>query len=442
MNNTVKRLFTLGLSIVMAAGMILPASAAETSKLTAQEQAIMTAIDKSAPNTKKIAKEIHEFAEPGWKEVKSSKLLMDQLEAQGFKVQRGLVGKHPTLGHKIDMPTAFKAVYKGGNGGPTIAVLAEYDANPNGHSCGHNLISAAAFSCAMGLKQAFQDPKTPGTIIVIGTPAEEMDGAKPAIYEGGYLKEVDLVLASHYSSRWGSEVSGKAIVWPTHDNWLTFEGVASHASSSPHKGKDALDAVMLTALGLEFMREHSVETDRIHYIIGCGGQQANSVPEKARLEFELRANDSGELNHMMKRVDDIIKGAELMTGCKAIYKWDCPWYCATPVPTLYHAAADFANDLGIDGSQFKFDVPPSASSDLGTIAYYKPTVEISFPIVKDGETTPGGHTDGITVLTGTEYAWDQAIYASKLMALTGYRTVTNQKLFNDVKAEFKANYKE
>lgn len=220
---------------------------------------------------------------------------MNELEREGFEVERGLTGRHPKFDQEIDMPTAFKAVFRGKEDGPVVGVLLEYDALPNGHACGHNLISSAGFAAALGLKEAFQEK---GTVIVYGTPAEELEGSKHYILEGGYMDEVDLMLASHYGSDWGSEVTGKAIVWPTHDNWVTFKGRASHASSSPEKGRSALDAVILTTMGLEFLREHMPETNRIHYIISKGGTAANSVPDLATLNVELRTNDSAELNSL------------------------------------------------------------------------------------------------------------------------------------------------
>ncbi len=407
--------------------------------MNSAELRMMEVIDNNSKRIHNVAKKIWEFAEIGWKEFKSSAVLMDEFEKEGFEVQRGLLGKHPKFGNEIDMPTAFKAVYKGKEDGPVVGLLLEYDALPNGHACGHNLIASAGFAAALGLKEAFKDI---GTVIAYGTPAEEQDGSKQYILAGGHLKEVDLVLINHYGRDWCSEVTGKAMVTPTYDNWITFYGQAAHASAAPEEGRSALDAVMLAALGFEFMREHMVETNRIHYIISKGGTASNTVPEEATLNLCLRSNDSGELNDMMRRADNIIRGAELMTDTKAVYKWDAPWYCATPVPSLYHDAADYAVDLGLDRSRFSFGNMPRASSDLGFIAYEIPTVEITWPIVKDGETPPTGHSDELAAITCQEFPIEQSILAGKLMALTALRVAGNPEKLSALKEEFARNFSE
>lgn len=407
--------------------------------MSPEETRMIEAIDRSREKLHKIARRIWEFKEVGWEEFNSSLLLMNELEREGFEVERGLTGRHPKFDQEIDMPTAFKAVFRGKEDGPVVGVLLEYDALPNGHACGHNLISSAGFAAALGLKEAFQEK---GTVVVYGTPAEELEGSKHYILEGGYMDEVDLMLASHYGSDWGSEVTGKAIVWPTHDNWVTFKRRASHASSSPEKGRSALDAVILTTMGLEFLREHMPETNRIHYIISKGGTAANSVPDLATLNVELRTNDSAELNSLMKRVDNVIKGTALMTDTTPVYRWDAPWYCATPVPTLYRRAALYAADLGIDSSRFTFGNLPKASSDLGCVAYRIPTVEITFPIVPDGEPVPVGHADETACITGNEYPIDQSILAGKLMALTGLRIGGNKEELDLIQSEFASHFKE
>lgn len=410
--------------------------------LTEEEELIMVAIDQNKKDIYSIAKKIWEYSEVGWEEFKSSTLLMDKFEKQGFIVERGLVGKHPKFDQDMDMPTAFKAIYEGEKGGPTIGVMLEYDALPNGHSCGHNLIASSCYATAIGLKKAFET--IPGTIVAYGTPAEELDGGKPNILAAGYMDEVDLMLITHpsFGHEWGSEVKVKAIVWPTHDNWLTFKGKASHASSAPHKGRSALDAAILTGLGIEFLREHMVETNRIHYIFSEAGANSNSVPDLAKVNLELRSNDNAELNSLMKRVDNIIKGAELMTDTTAKYKWDAPWYTETAVPWLYKFAAKTAPVLGVPENEFIFGSSPGASSDVGCIAHKIPTLEISFPILAKREPALVGHSEEVAAITGNKFPIDQSILAGKILALTAYRVGTSPEKLKKVKDEFTENYKE
>ena len=131
-----------------------------------------------------------------------------------------------------------------------------------------------------------------------------------------------------------------------------------------------------------------------------------------------------------------------MTETTAVYKWDAPWYCATPVPTLYHQTAHFAADLGIDESRFTFGNLPKASSDLGCVAYKIPTVEITFPIVADGEPAPVGHADETALITADDYPIAQSILAGKLMALTGLRIAGDPQKLGVIKEEFAKNYRE
>ena len=104
------------------------------------EKLALEAIDRNAEKIHKVAQKIWEFKEVGWEEFQSSTLLMNELEKEGFVVERGLTGRHPKFDQEIDMPTAFKAVLKGKEDGPTVGIMLEYDALPNGHACGHNLI--------------------------------------------------------------------------------------------------------------------------------------------------------------------------------------------------------------------------------------------------------------------------------------------------------------
>ncbi|MFA5869557.1 MAG: M20/M25/M40 family metallo-hydrolase, partial [Candidatus Bathyarchaeia archaeon] len=122
-------------------------------------------VDSQRKRLVEIAKWMYENPELGSEEYKAYELLTEELEKQGAKVTRGLLG----------LPTAFSASFKGKRKGPKIAVLAEYDALPGvGHGCGHNLIAASAIGSGVAAARAAKE--LPGEILVVGTPAEEGRG--------------------------------------------------------------------------------------------------------------------------------------------------------------------------------------------------------------------------------------------------------------------------
>ena len=110
--------------------------------------ASINSIDANYEQYKQVALTIWDYAELGYKEVKSSALLQETLKKEGFAVEAGVA----------EIPTAFVATY--GSGQPVIGILAEYDALPGlaqqavpekkgidgkagGHGCGHHLFGTA-----------------------------------------------------------------------------------------------------------------------------------------------------------------------------------------------------------------------------------------------------------------------------------------------------------
>ena len=81
------------------------------------KKAIDKSIEKHRKALIKISDAIWHNAELALQEHKSSKILADYAEKNGFSVERGVAG----------MPTAFIATY--GSGRPRIGILGEFDAN-------------------------------------------------------------------------------------------------------------------------------------------------------------------------------------------------------------------------------------------------------------------------------------------------------------------------
>ena len=262
-----------------------------------------------------ISDAIWEYAELGFVEFKSSKLLADELESHGFEVERGVAG----------IPTAFVASY--GSGKPVIGVMGEYDALPglsqkavpykepieagaSGHGCGHNIHGASGMGGALAFKAAMEKVGIPGTVKFFGCPAEEMLSGKVWMVRDGVFDGVDACLGHHPGSMntasVGSNNANNAVKFH-------FHGKSSHAASSPEQGRSALDAVELMNIGVNFLREHVIQDTRIHYVIEEGGGQPNVVPEYARSWYLIRAPERDQLEPIYNRIIKIAEGAALMT---------------------------------------------------------------------------------------------------------------------------------
>ncbi len=280
-------------------------------------------IDENEEYLSGIAHKIWEYAEPALQEFKSSKLLADELEKEGFTVERGVAG----------MPTAFVATY--GSGKPVIGLLGEYDALPGlsqdavperkpvkegapGHGCGHNLLGTGAAGAAMAVKHVMEEHRLPGTVKFFGCPAEEIAVGKVYMIKAGLFDDVDAALTWH---PWFVNTTWMASMLALNSVKFRFYGVAAHAAAAPEAGRSALDAVELMDVGVNYLREHVPEKARIHYVITHGGKAPNIVPDFAEVWYFIRAPKRRDVESIYSRVLDIAKGAALMTGTREEVKF-------------------------------------------------------------------------------------------------------------------------
>ena len=275
-------------------------------------------IDFKAPLVAEVADKIWDYAELSLQEERSAKLYCDVLRTEGFAVEENV----------CNIATAFTASY--GAGKPVIGILAEYDAlsglsqvggslvrqervpGGTGHGCGHNLLGAGAFAAALGVKHWLESTGKPGTVILYGCPGEEGGASKSFMARDGVWKELDAALTWHPEDvnevRTGSTNSCIQVQYQ-------FEGIAAHAAGNPEQGRSALDAVELMNIGVQFLREHTSDKARIHYAItDTGGRSPNVVQPRATVLYMVRSNRVAEAVELQQRVDDIAKGAALMSG--------------------------------------------------------------------------------------------------------------------------------
>jgi aminobenzoyl-glutamate utilization protein B len=277
------------------------------------KEAAAASVERHRPELVELANQVWGFAETALREKRSSKVLADYAEAQGFKVERGVAG----------LPTAFVASY--GSGKPVIAILGEYDALPGisqkaqptkepveagapGHGCGHNLFGAASLGAAVAVKELMAAGKLQGTVRFYGTPAEESVGGKLYMVREGLFKDVDVVLAWHPSDETKADTqSTQAMV----DFIVEFHGKTAHAAFDPWNGRSALDGLEIFTHALNMMREHVRPTVRMHYVIKDGGDVPNVVPDHAKVWVWVRDTKHDSVNELMERVRKMVQGSAL-----------------------------------------------------------------------------------------------------------------------------------
>lgn len=315
-----------------------------------------------------LSNEIYNFAEIGSEERKSSELLVRSLKSHGFKTV------YPYLG----IETAFRAEW--GNEGPTVALLAEYDALPNGHSCGHNLISGWAFGTAIVLSKLLKK----GRIVVLGTPSEEglgiYAGSKAVFVEKGALDGVDFAVGIHAMDSW-------SVGWKSLSDVLfqaIFRGKTAHMAYSPEKGINALDALVTAYVAINNMRSW-IKNERlaiIEMIIREGGTVTSIVTEKAVLEIELKTISGDFLRSLEKKVVNVLEGVSSAYGTTLEIKHLQPLYeDYKPNRALDEVLQESLKNFGVSAANQDTDRSlPSVSTDEANISKTVPTGHINLKI--------------------------------------------------------------
>jgi amidohydrolase len=272
-------------------------------------QALLQYIDGNLQPYIEIARQIFVKPETSNHEYFACEVLSNELKSHGFSV------KCDVAGH----PTGFTAVKKGTRKGPTIAFLAEYDALEGlGHGCGHNLIGTISTFAAIALSRHLDE--LGGEIRVYGTPGEEggeNGSAKEDFVSKGYFDDVDIAMEIHPAAE-NSPTPSSLALDPVD---IEFWGRAAHAGSSPELGINALDALVLTYNGISVLRQHLTSDVKIHGIILDGGTAPNIVPDYTRGRFYIRAKTRPVVDEVFKKVEHIVQGAALATGCKGKIDW-------------------------------------------------------------------------------------------------------------------------
>lgn len=436
-----------------------------------------------------LNRKIWNFSELKFQEHQSAQAMAELLRSEGFSVTMGLAG----------METAFSASF--GNGHPVIGLLAEFDAlsglsqcadvtvpcprpeTENGHGCGHNLLGTACVGAALMLRDYLQASGRPGTVLLLGCPAEEGGSGKTYMARAGVFDALDLALAWHPGG-------GNAVVTGSMQAncqaYFRFHGISSHAAATPHLGRSALDAVELMNVGANYMREHMEPSDRLHYAVtDTGGISPNVVQNHAEVLYLIRSTTSKKVQALYERVCKIAQGAALMTETQVevIFDKACSnvlsnsvleqllyeSMLAVPLPRYTPEELDFAraiqetyrqidpiNDLslmGVTGSRklqlaqryrelpmadfvvehLHQDINIPGSSDVGDCSHVVPTAQFIGACFAPG--TPA-HSWQMVAQGKSGTAIKGMLYAAQVLAHAGRTILEHPELVQQAREEF------
>ncbi|HET9015105.1 MAG TPA: M20 family metallopeptidase [Thermomicrobiaceae bacterium] len=367
------------------------------------------------------------FAHPelGLREVQAAERLTALLERAGAGVERGIAG----------LPTAFRATIAGRRTRPTVAIIAEYDALPEvGHGCGHNIIATAAIGAGIGLADLGE--ALPGTVVVLGCPAEEsaVPGAGGKIYllDAGYFDDVDAAIMVHPMTENRIGTASSLVAYG-----LDFEffGRAAHAAAAPHEGVNALDAVIQTFNGVGALRQQVKPDVRIHGVITHGGGAPNVIPPYAAARFRVRAADPADAEDVVGRVVRCAEAGALATGARLEWKhYIRPYLNMLPNRAIGGAFARNLRALGLHVADDE-EAGGSGSTDFGNVSHRVPAVEAYLRICGP---EAGWHSRAVAEATVTAAGHDAIVAGAKGLAMTALDLLGDGRLLEAARREHAA----
>lgn len=360
---------------------------------------------------------IHQNPELAFKEVKAAAWLTEYLESKGFKVERGI----------CQLATAFKGSY--GTGKPAVALLAEYDALPKiGHGCGHNIIGTTAVGAAVAARKAID--AAGGSVVVIGTPAEESYGGKVLMAERGAFQDIDAAMLAHPHGVDMASMRALACIRLE----VQFFGKAAHAAGSPERGINALEAMLQAFNGINSLRQHINERARIHGIITHGGEAPNVVPDYTAAIFLVRAEWESYLDELKEKVLNCFKAASLATGARLEYEWSSYY---APLKCNLALADLFGKNMETLGRSV---LPPMrrglGSSDMGNVSVLVPSIH---PMVAITTLDVVAHSPEFAEAAASEAGNRGLLDGAKAMAMTVVDLIAQPETMKKVQEEFVAD---
>ncbi|KZP01874.1 amidohydrolase [Calocera viscosa TUFC12733] len=375
-----------------------------------------------------LSLKIHGVDHPelAFKEKYAHDVLTEFMDSHGFAVTR----------HYLGLDTAWLATLTVGKGGRTLGFNSEMDSLPGiGHACGHNLIAIGGVAAAIGVATALKKHNLPGTVSLIGTPAEEGGGGKIILLEKGAYKDFAACLMIHpgpgpaRSTGVGSSLAIERLE-------ASFAGHTAHASAAPWEGRNALDAAFVSYAAISALRQQVKPSHRIHGVVEGRDWAANIIPDYAKMTYIIRAPTFQEVEALEPRLKACFEAGAHATATKVTFS------APTSMYDLFQNSALIAEYGRICSGRYGMTVSSAqegaigGSTDFGNVSYAVPGLHPAFsiPTVENG----GNHTRLFADAAATPEAHEATLFAAKGIALAGLRVLLDKEFADLVMQDFKA----
>ena len=389
------------------------------------KQDVAAAVDAEFDHLWKLASYIHANPEIAFEEKKAASALSSYLHEAGFIVETGIAG----------LETAFKAVFKKGDG-PRIAVLAEYDALQGlGHACGHNLIATSALGCAVAVKHALEHSDLQGSIEVYGTPAEEDGGGKIIMLDHGVFDGLDAVFLMHPTSAM-ARIGGECASFT--DFVIEYFGKSAHAESHPANGINALAAANLFYQAIGLTRQQLRDSIHVCCILAESEKDIGRIPDYAKLEVEISTMRVKDIETTKQKIINIAEGMALASGCRVSYKEIPGYYGRMPNAVLGELCRQ--EMLALQEPMMEGMPSDAGGEDLGNVSRVIPACNLYMTLLPEKKIS--GHTEQFRELAISDAGKHCLDVSSKGMANSIVRLFQEPDLLKQAKEELKRRQKE
>jgi metal-dependent amidase/aminoacylase/carboxypeptidase family protein len=298
---------------------------------------------------------------------------------------------------------------------------------------------------AIALAETMDANKIPGSVWVIGAPAEEVGPpSKAALARANYLDGADFAFRSHGIPRSTGSSPGGYSARHIIQHRYVFTGKESHAQRAWGTDANALNATQLFFHAIDMLRQHSEPQFRFHGVIADGGAAPNVIPPTATALMWVRhlmdetplgtmspAQARALIEKKVEQMNNAARGAALSTGTKVDIDRYGTYVPSVSVGSMTDLRFRYAVEYG--GRNIDHSEMPAAWEETGMLTVQVPGIGVH--VGNPDIPAAPGHSRLNADITVSPAGHENLKLTAKTMAATALRLVMDPVMAKKVKDE-------